>query len=344
MSIYRSEQFCKEDGNDIQKKRSVIFLDIDGVLQPTRNERRFQHRLKETARFLREKYDDEIYLTLDRYDVAAVYYDWDLAAVGTLKKLIEETCSEIVIHSSWIYGKSIEQLKALFRIHDLDMFITGFAESPDRNKKKAIRKYLEENPDVKNYVVIDDDFFVFIQFGEHGCWTREFMNGNDYEYCMNQLYSRSYFEHINEDDISQFRLIEPSRDGDTYVIGKMNYKIIREEKDDDEPRQICLFSINLVRSYNLINDYITILTHAASYFYEQDIYAMITDHQKEMDGKCRLLKRYMLPGYLRCEEKRKYESVFLVSFGYHKGYDCLENIPEDISNTLKALKDENRWM
>ena len=99
MSIYRSKQFCKEDGDDIRKERSVIFLDIDGVLQPTRNERRFRHHMEETAQFLREKYDDEIYLSLDRYDVAAVYYDWDLAAVGILKKLIEETCSEVIVHS-----------------------------------------------------------------------------------------------------------------------------------------------------------------------------------------------------------------------------------------------------
>ncbi|MCC2847423.1 MULTISPECIES: HAD domain-containing protein [Clostridium] len=343
MSIYRSKQFCKEDGDDIRKERSVIFLDIDGVLQPTRNERRFRHHMEETAQFLREKYDDEIYLSLDRYDVAAVYYDWDLAAVGILKKLIEETCSEVIVHSSWIYGKSIEQLKALFRIHDLDVFITGIAESPDRNKERAIQKYLEENPDVSNHIVIDDNFFVFIKFGEHGCWTREFMNTKDYDYCKKLLSSNHHFEYEQEDEISKITVSQIHRSDPDDLVGNVKYKITEYEKDG-KVQKIALFCINLKRYYDTINDYSLILNHIVSYLYEQDIDALITSYQEEMDGRCRLLRSYSIPRHPRCEGKREYESVFLVSLGYNKGYDYLKNASEDLPDILKSLKEETRWM
>ncbi|MCR0262510.1 HAD domain-containing protein [[Clostridium] innocuum] len=343
MSIYRSKQFCKEDGYDISEKRRVIFLDIDGVLQPTRNERRFRHRMEETAQSLCEKYDDEIYLSLNRYDVAAVYYDWDLAAVGILKKLIEETCSEVVVHSSWIYGKSIEQLKALFRIHDLDVFITGIAESPDRNKERAIQKYLEENPDVSNYIVIDDDFFIFAKFGEHSCWTREFMNTKDYDYCEKLLYNDYHFEYEQEDEISKITVSQIHRDDPDDMVGNVKYEITEYEKDG-KLQKIALFCINLKRYYDTINDYSLILNHIVSYFYKQDIKVMIADYQKEMDGQCRLLQSYSIPRYPRCEGEREYGSVFLISLGYNSGYDYLKNAPESLPDMLRSLKEENRWM
>ena len=62
----------------------MIFLDIDGVLQPYDNTERFKHDLKETVEEVSKKFDDKIYFTMDPYDVAAVYYDWDDKAVRLL--------------------------------------------------------------------------------------------------------------------------------------------------------------------------------------------------------------------------------------------------------------------
>ena len=58
-------------------RRRVIFLDIDGVLQPPSRQTRFKHDLEELRRSLAERFDDETYLSMDKYDLGAVYHDWD---------------------------------------------------------------------------------------------------------------------------------------------------------------------------------------------------------------------------------------------------------------------------
>ena len=107
-----------------RSERRVIFLDIDGVLQPGVNESRFKHDMDALKEELARKYHEPAYLELDKYDVAAVYYDWDAEAVSRLKHLIEETKAEIVLSSDWRHSKNLEQMKLLFRIHDLDGYLT----------------------------------------------------------------------------------------------------------------------------------------------------------------------------------------------------------------------------
>lgn len=50
--------------NDINNAKRIIFLDIDGVLQPGWNEDRFKHDLEQTRRDMAEKFNDEAYLKL----------------------------------------------------------------------------------------------------------------------------------------------------------------------------------------------------------------------------------------------------------------------------------------
>ena len=127
------------------------------------------------------------------------------------------------------------------------------------------------------------------------------------------------------------------------LVGNVKYKITEYEKDG-KVQKIALFCINLKRYYDTINDYSLILNHIVSYLYEQDIDALITSYQEEMDGRFRLLRSYSIPRHPRCEGKREYESVFLVSLGYNKGYDYLKNASEDLPDILKSLKEETRWM
>ena len=47
-------------------ERKVIFLDIDGVMQPCCNENRFRHDIRQTQKDVAEKMGDEGYLKLDR--------------------------------------------------------------------------------------------------------------------------------------------------------------------------------------------------------------------------------------------------------------------------------------
>ena len=77
--------------------------------------------------YLANKYSDDIYLTFDKYDLAAAYYDWSYIALGYLKELIEETGSHIVLHSTWGRYNTTKQIIALFKLYDLDNFIIDIA-------------------------------------------------------------------------------------------------------------------------------------------------------------------------------------------------------------------------
>ena len=47
-------------------RRNVIFLDIDGVLQPCRSQKRYGYDLEQTKREAAEKTGDKGYLELDK--------------------------------------------------------------------------------------------------------------------------------------------------------------------------------------------------------------------------------------------------------------------------------------
>lgn len=142
---------------EMRKKRKVIFLDIDGVLQPCSNQYRFDHDMYQTRQDMAEKFQDDRYLELDRYDVAAVCYDWDEKAVGYLKDLIFHSKAEIVISSDWKRTRDIEDMRLLFKIHRLDGYITDMTPFEQfSSKADDIREYLKSHPDIGSYVVIDD--------------------------------------------------------------------------------------------------------------------------------------------------------------------------------------------
>ena len=59
-----------------EEERTVIFLDIDGVLQPCLSQKRFDHDLSETREMVARETGNSKYLQLDKYDVGAGSYDW----------------------------------------------------------------------------------------------------------------------------------------------------------------------------------------------------------------------------------------------------------------------------
>ncbi len=136
----------------------IIFLDIDGVLQPLSAQDRFNHDmdgLKE--RLARES--DEGYGDLNKYDIAAVYYDWHEKAVENLRSLCEKSGAEIVISSEWRTSKTLDQLKLLFRIHTLDQFVTDVTDKLSHYARDIqIEEYLIQHPEIDLFVVIDDSF------------------------------------------------------------------------------------------------------------------------------------------------------------------------------------------
>ena len=140
---------------------TVIFVDIDGVLQPAGNQRRFRNDLDALKRELADELENEAYLEHDKYDLGAVRYDWDTEAVERLRKLCEEFGAHIVVSSDWRIGKSVTTLKEYFQIHGLGCHVrdkTTDGHMSSRDRAAEIREFLDTHPEIERFVIVDDQY------------------------------------------------------------------------------------------------------------------------------------------------------------------------------------------
>lgn len=135
----------------------IIFLDIDGVLQPD-TRKRFDHDLDALKQQLIAQ--NKEFETLDKYDLGAVYFDWDKTAVALRKKLCETTGVRFVISSDWRFGKDLKKLRLLFSIHNLGEYVfdTLPTGKTNRHRSEEIQVYLNEHEDFGRFVIIDDAY------------------------------------------------------------------------------------------------------------------------------------------------------------------------------------------
>lgn len=160
------------------RKKNIIFLDIDGVLQPYNNEFRFKHDLDATVEYLVQKYDDMIFKTMDKYDVCAAYYDWDDIAIGYLKEFLNKESAYIVVSSGWKEYNNEFQLKALFGLYELDDYILAICNKGD--KARTIQEYLQEHQEEINQYVVIDDMDMEDKFPSHCLKTYDRFTEDDY--------------------------------------------------------------------------------------------------------------------------------------------------------------------
>ncbi len=133
----------------------VVFLDIDGVLQPPNFSNRFKHDLDQLRKDLAEK--NPLFHTADKWDIGAVYYDWKKEAVENLKILLEKHNALIVISSSWRTYSALPILRLLFSIHDLDKYVYDKTlEVYLSSRSGDIYHYLQTHPEIEQFVIIDD--------------------------------------------------------------------------------------------------------------------------------------------------------------------------------------------
>jgi hypothetical protein len=107
------------------RTRRVIFLDIDGVLAPIRR--------------------------WDRYG------DLEPACIAVLNEIVAGACADVVISSTWRYGKTVPELQAMleaegFRGRVVDKTPTV---APGARRGEEIAAWLTDHA-VEGYVIIDD--------------------------------------------------------------------------------------------------------------------------------------------------------------------------------------------
>lgn len=139
----------------------VIFLDIDGVLV-TRNSIKYQHL----------NFPDETGAMFGK------------KAVNNLNKLIRLTNAKIVIISTWRLLHSFDSLVSIFKQQDVKGKIISTTSvervniEEDIPRGKKIADWLEEHPEVQQYVIIDDDVKAdCIQFHPNNCVETSYKRG-----------------------------------------------------------------------------------------------------------------------------------------------------------------------
>lgn len=174
----------------------VIFLDIDGVIQPLWRQDRFEHldEIEEIAKELDQKipgYNFHEYVTAENFpesfqgaysrkcNLGAVLFDWSKDAVKHLSEVLEHHNAKLVISSDWRdFGE--HTMRAFLAIYGLDKYLYGMIEGlsfrePTEGQIRArqyfseiygkfsfderaadIRDYLDKHHEITSYVAIDD--------------------------------------------------------------------------------------------------------------------------------------------------------------------------------------------
>ncbi len=165
---------------------NIVFLDIDGVLQPYDTKDRFYEidkKAKQLVIDLSEKYNID-YSKYSIFDILMVYYDWHKGAVGRLKTILDTTDSKIIISSDWKSAKLPNKMHDLLKIHDLDKYWYADNIIIKRPIMAFEQRYLEINDSlnkypINNYVVLDDMKALGEYFPNNSVITNDYISIND---------------------------------------------------------------------------------------------------------------------------------------------------------------------
>lgn len=148
----------------------VVFLDIDGVLNNTATFHR-SHELWTAARRLQGPgYTAAEAMTMSEAGVswpvehAEENPHWEDDLVENFRTILDATGALVVISSSWRRHMRDPQLwvDVFKRWHDLDMVVLGITSLEHTShlnmRGDRIQLWLDKNPEVTNYVILDDSY------------------------------------------------------------------------------------------------------------------------------------------------------------------------------------------
>ena len=123
------------------------------------------------------------YLTDDKYNLIKKILEIDENKLYLIKEICDITGSKVVISSSWRVLNIYPQLESYLINKGIPIIdTTKYIKS---NRGIEIKTYLQEHPEVINYIIIDDD--IFPDF--------------DHELLFHLIHTNFYNDGINEDNL-----------------------------------------------------------------------------------------------------------------------------------------------
>ncbi|MCD8028816.1 MAG: hypothetical protein LUF02_09230 [Erysipelotrichaceae bacterium] len=194
----------------------VIFLDIDGVINPydTHHHSNNETLLKQLIKYLSLRYQRD-YSIYNPWIVRACYLDWDKGAMKCIKHIIDKTNARIVISSDWrpcLFHENPYEMRDLLHLWHMDQYWVGdtdalwldstrqsekMKEAEEYLKSKGISGYSErtveiidyviKHKEITNYVVLDD--MNLIGSGHHFVRTTNLITDEQAQECIKILNS-----------------------------------------------------------------------------------------------------------------------------------------------------------
>lgn len=136
-------------------KSSVIFLDIDGVLN--------------SKKYCTEMYEKTRLCKLEDLKPNSLIREMDPEIIQLVAKLASETGSSVVLSSSWKHmwndsvanGLAKADMQLMFETFGLHVEDEATPNAKSGNRPIEIRMFLQSHPEVKRWVSLDDDYFPY---------------------------------------------------------------------------------------------------------------------------------------------------------------------------------------
>lgn len=131
----------------------VIFLDFDGVLNSLQSFKMWEYRKDQS------KWETEMYKGWQGSMREYLAMEFCPICFSNMEELVRRNPDvKIVVSSSWRINETVESLKQiLYPSKLISEAIIGVTESFSNLRGYEIQKWLDGHPEVKNYVIIDDD-------------------------------------------------------------------------------------------------------------------------------------------------------------------------------------------